>query len=206
MKLAVKAFREKINTLNDVEYMFNVIAYNIAPTIKGLKAATTVTLCNHDKNMCNNWKGYKHELLNRLKIKAFELKETNNAVVVLFYNEELLNNRLEDKRVTNFLVQFGYEPNMSITEKLEVLKKRYDISICPHEMGIFLGFPLNDVQTFIESPHKECLLCGYWKVYYDRDSALQTFKYFDEAKLEIVNSICQGKKLFEAIEVLSIAS
>jgi hypothetical protein len=43
-------------------------------------------------------------------------------------------------------------------------------------------------------------------VYYDKDSAVQTFKYFDEAKLEIVNSICQGKKLFEAIEVLSIAS
>lgn len=206
MKLAVKAFRERINTLNDVEYMFNVIAYNIAPTIKGLKAATTVTLCNHDRNMYDNWKNFKYKLLDKLKVKAFELKETNNAIVVMFYDEKLLNNRLQDKRVTNFLEQFGYKSNMTIVEKLRVLKERYDVSICPHEMGIFLGFPLQDVQTFIESPHRECLLCGYWKVYSNKDSALQTFKYFDEAKLEIVNSICQGKKLFEAIEVLSVAS
>ena len=61
-----------------------MIAYNIAPTIKGLKAATTVTLCNHDKNMYNSWKNFKHELLDKLKVKAFELKETTNAIVVMF--------------------------------------------------------------------------------------------------------------------------
>lgn len=199
MKLAVKTFIEKINLLSEKDYMFNIIAYNIAPTIKGVKAATTVTLCNYQRNLYDNWKKYKNDFLNKVNIKAFELNQTDNSVVVLFYDENLLNEKVNNQLSQNFLLQFGYKFEMNLEEKLNLLKNRWLESICPHEMGIFLGFPLEDVKTFIESPNRECLLCGYWKVYYNKESAMEVFRCFDNAKLSIIKEICKGKDLFEVL-------
>ncbi|MEG0773939.1 DUF3793 family protein [Clostridium sp.] len=186
MKSVLKSFRKAINTLNEKDYMYSVIAYNIAPTLKGLKAASTVTFCNYDRNMNNNWSTYKNEILNKLNIKAFELKETEKYVTVLFYDENLLNNRLKEMETSDFLCEYGYDPNLNIKANLEILKTRYELYKCPHELGVFLGFPIEDVKTFINTPNKQYLLCGYWKVYHNRDLALKIFENFDNAKLEVI--------------------
>jgi Protein of unknown function (DUF3793) len=186
MKSTLKAFRNAIHALSEKDYMINVIAYNIAPTLKGLKAASTVTFCSYDRNMNNNWITYKNEILDKLNIKAFELKETKQYTSVLFYQEDLLNQKLKDLETMNFLNQFGYNINFQLDENLKILKNRYNLYNCPHELGIFLGFPLEDVKTFIEAPKEKHLLCGYWKVYHNKDLALKTFQTFDEAKFEVI--------------------
>lgn len=35
----------------------------------------------------------------------------------------------------------------------------------PHEMGLLLGYPIEDVVGFMEHSGKEYLYSGYWKVY-----------------------------------------
>ena len=37
----------------------------------------------------------------------------------------------------------------------------------PHEIGVFLGYPLDDVKGFIKNEGKKYLMIGYWKVYSD---------------------------------------
>ena len=48
----------------------------------------------------------------------------------------------------------------------------------PHEIGLFLGYPAEDVCGFME--HRECdLKCvGCWKVYGDEAAAQKTFEKF----------------------------
>jgi len=75
-------FRDFLNGLDDEEYLINLIAYTIAPTIKGLKAATTVTLCNHDRNLCINWRKNSEIIVKKLNVKACELMETEKAIIV----------------------------------------------------------------------------------------------------------------------------
>jgi len=199
VNLAVRTFRENLKQLNDIDYMISVIAYNIAPTLKKLKAATTVTLCNHDRNMASLWKKHKNSITKKLNISAFELKETDRAIIVLFYHKELLEEKIRNKDNGNFLSNFGYKTNESIEENLEVLRIRYAESVCPHELGVFLGFPLEDVKEFIENPNRECLLCGYWKVYHNKEYALKTFKYYDDAKFEVVNILRRNIDLLQTI-------
>jgi hypothetical protein len=199
VNLAVKTFRENLNKLNDIDYMFSIIAYNIAPTLKRLKAATTVTLCKHDRNMFNLWKEHKQSITNKLNVCAFELKETDRAIIVLFYDKKLLEEKINDASCSNFLIDFGYTPEVELEENLKILSLRFGKLVCPHELGIFLGFPLEDVKEFINNPQKECLLCGYWKVYYNKDRALQIFKYYDEAKCEIVNLLCNNMDLVHTV-------
>lgn len=192
MKLAAKDFRENLNLLNDIDYMVSIIAYNIAPTLKKLKAATTVTLCDNHRNMAHLWKVYRTEVTKKLNICAFDLKETEKAIVVLFYDEKFLLEKIQEEYNAKFLIELGYRPDESLEESLKNLKARYSKLVCPHELGIFLGFPLEDVKEFITNPYKECLLCGYWKVYHNKENALKTFKYYDEAKVEILSILYEG--------------
>lgn len=45
----------------------------------------------------------------------------------------------------------------------------------PHEIGIFLGYPLEDVQGFITNRGRDALCSGYWKVYSDKNEAIDRF-------------------------------
>ena len=35
----------------------------------------------------------------------------------------------------------------------------------PHELGLLLGYPAEDVRGFMGIGYKKCLYTGYWKVY-----------------------------------------
>ena len=45
----------------------------------------------------------------------------------------------------------------------------------PDEIGLFLGYPPEDVQGFMENKAARHKLAGCWKVYGDVDAAQQTF-------------------------------
>ena len=200
MRTILKAFRSALTTLSEKDYMKSIIAYNCAPTLKGFKASSTVTLCNYDRNEKKNWYIYKDEILKELGIKAFELREAKNYIAILFYDEKLLEKKLSNDEVVEFLSQYTYNPEGSLNDYLITLKSRYDIMNCPHELGVFLDFPLEDVKTFINNPNKPFLLCGYWKVYHDKSSALESFEKFDRAKLDIIRTIfCDNLFLDEII-------
>lgn len=45
----------------------------------------------------------------------------------------------------------------------------------PHEIGAFLGYPLEDVAGFIQNRGKNCCCVGCWKVYCNECEARRTF-------------------------------
>ena len=48
----------------------------------------------------------------------------------------------------------------------------------PHEIGVFLGYPLQDVIGFIENKGMNSKYTGLWKVYGDRDESMKMFAKF----------------------------
>ena len=48
----------------------------------------------------------------------------------------------------------------------------------PHEIGLFLSYPPEDVRGFIENRAANYKLVGTWKVYGDVDKARETFKRY----------------------------
>ena len=57
-----------------------------------------------------------------------------------------------------------------------------DIDAFPHEIGVFLGYPLEDVLGFIENGGRNCLYCGCWKVYANECAALEAFVRSEKCK------------------------
>lgn len=187
-QLEIISILKMINGLEDRDYMFYMTAYNLAPTIEGAKPSTILTFSKNNRNLYESWQKYKEQFLQYFNIEAFEIKDTGDTHTVLFYRENELYSQIFNERNINFLRRFGYGENMELKDCLQLLKKRYE-NFCPHEIGIFLGIPLEDVEAFMNCSDTPCLTCGYWKVYSNLDKALNTFKCYDEAKINILKSV-----------------
>jgi len=69
----------------------------------------------------------------------------------------------------------------------------------PHEIGAFLGYPVEDIRGFISNSGKNCLLCGYWKVYANAEKAQRTFNKYDRCRSILFDKLKSGLDLFQAI-------
>ncbi|WP_323373281.1 DUF3793 family protein [Anaeropeptidivorans aminofermentans] len=130
----------------------------------------------------NLWNENKDFILEDLDISFKILKEEEKILTLLFYKKSLLEKKLNNKRIQKFLIHIGYPKDVSLEEYLNHLSKRYNVYDFPHEIGLFLGYPLKDVYGFIENKGKNYIACKYWKVYHNKNHALRVFDEIDKAK------------------------
>ncbi len=201
MNDTVNIFMNSMKSLDEKDYMFNLITYGIAPTICGYKCSTLITLCHRYKNSYNLWNEYREEFLSQVPLKCFELNKTDRICTVLFYDENSLYNRIKQKENKIFLKSCGYDEKESLVNCLFKLRERY-MAGCPHEIGIFLDIPYQDVLGFIKNLGRNFLYCGYWKVYCDVEGVLETFQRYNWSKKKVIELIGQGKNTFEIISIL----
>lgn len=180
--------------LHDKEYLLANIAYHVAPTIERIKPSTIITLNNDKRKLYSLWEKYKFSFINYYGLNFCELSKGDDKTTLLFYDLELLRGILSCDANMDFLKNFGYSTDMTLNEALDFLKLRFKYSF-PHEIGVFLGFPLDDVKQFIEYPYKECIYYGYWKVYTDLERAKIKFDLYDRAKLKVINNILRESYL-----------
>ena len=72
----------------------------------------------------------------------------------------------------------------------------------PHEIGICLGYPLEDVEGFINHKEEGCKTVGTWKVYGDVEQAEASFRRFRRCTTIYQRAWAQGRTL----EELTVAS
>lgn len=206
MNLSNNNFMDCIDKLDDKNYLLSLIAYSAAPTLGRLKPSYLLIFHNKGKRkLYDLWRVYKKGIKNELNIKFYILKTLKDSEAVLFYNEEQVEDLLKDEKISFFLKKYGYSRYMSINECLNHLKNRYE-SLCPHEMGVFLGYPIEDVDDFISFPNKKALMFGYWKVYSHLEEAKRVFSKYDETKYEVMELIRKGIKPEMVINSIRIRS
>ena len=99
--------------------------------------------------------------------------------LVYVYRESKLRAVLAQPQVRDFLCKEGYalpEQSGDYAPLLRQLSRR----LCceadfPHEIGVFLGYPLHDVVGFIENAGRNFTCCGCWKAYGDPSAAQRHF-------------------------------
>lgn len=167
-----------------------------APFLKGLRAACIISLSNV---LCAELE----ETLESTDICYSVLNNAKGKSLVLFYREAAFVQYLNQTDVKEFLSQYGYEL-FQVVDVLFHLKKRIalffgDDQKFPHEMGVVLGYPIADVEGFIEFGGQNCLLTGYWKVYGNLQQAKHIFGMYDHAKTCAVNEFVAGKPIEEIV-------
>ena len=67
----------------------------------------------------------------------------------------------------------------------------------PHEIGVFLGYPLEDVIGFIKNSGQNSICTGCWKVYYNECEALKLFKRYKKCREVYQRLFKQGKTVLQ---------
>lgn len=98
------------------------------------------------------------------------------AYLVYLYRERALEELLGRREYREFLASVGYAPGAGLRDCLRRLASRICLSgEFPHEIGVFLGYPLEDVKGFIAHKGRNYTCCGCWKCYGDPRAAMRRF-------------------------------
>ena len=110
------------------------------------------------------------------------LRVRRGIALIYLYRRDELARALSDDSTWAFLKRCGYD-RRDVDGVMRTLRRRLAGSDgFPHEIGVFLGYPLTDVIGFIENEGRNCLCCGYWKVYANECDALRAFARFQKCK------------------------
>lgn len=186
------SFYSKLNLMKDKDYIENFLTVSTSLIIAGVKPAITLTLNKQDPKIYTSWNKFGKCFLKNISLKYINLKSTTKSDIILIYCENLLTTYLNKNSHLEFLFKLGYSKTFKLSIYLETLKDRYLKYKCPHELGLFLGIPIEDVNDFMNCSSKNCLLCGYWKVYNNLDKAILTFKKYDMVREFAIRHILKG--------------
>ncbi len=152
-----------------------------SPTLAGLKTANMFSVdITSDEDF--------RVQINRLNlmmqskgIKLAVLQIKDGRALVYVYRPKKLARDFGRSDTADFMKRYGYfsDDNVCVDEAIELLRKQFSLSSSfPHEIGLFLGYPLEDVVGFIENGGKNCKCCGCWKVYCNEYEAIKQFERF----------------------------
>ena len=176
--------------------LWEVIANQCAPVLADVKPSNLLILTSEEEEVFLQMEELPH-------ISSLCLYEGKNKSTWLLYRRDRLESALVWPQTGEFLEQYGYRMvRESLDEKLLRLQHRFaeykeGRQPFPHEMGVFLGYPLGDVKGFIEHHGKEYLCSGYWKVYRDEQKATSTFQLYQSVRDAVLQLIMAGSNLYE---------
>ena len=133
------------------------IVLQCAPFLKGKKVSCGITM---EDSMYDEL----HNILSGSGISYRRLSAAEGRCLVLFYREKELSEYVNRVGIRSFIREFGYI-EMELDEMLERLSCRTALFSMeeigyPHEIGIFFGYPVEDVQGFIRNAGREYLFLG----------------------------------------------
>lgn len=185
----------KLRTSQDEEVrMALLLAIHCAPILSGSKAANIMTVTVHEFDRI----GY---LLQGTEIRYRFLKTKGDKGILYLYREKRLRQYLEQEEIQEFLSEYGYD-EVNIAKMLNLLSKRIQMyndqdAVFPHEIGVFLEYPLGDVKGFLVNEGKNFMYSGYWKVYQDLQGAVRRFIQYDMERELTIQALMQGKTIRE---------
>lgn len=169
-----------------------------SPTLASLKTASLFTLEFADRPEPNELNAALREWNIRLSDKGvamIALRETTNRALIYVFRKDRLQRELCCPRVGKFLKNNGYD-GASVGTALSTLRAHLAASEkFPHEIGVFLGYPLDDVIGFIENNGRNCKCAGCWKVYCNECEAVKTFARFKKCEAAYMRLWEQGRSV-----------
>lgn len=155
-----------------------LIIKHCSPTLAGIKCGSLFS-CEYES---------RDELLKDIKrlnrllvpkgLRVIPLRYGKERALIYVYRPRGLEAELSNEKALEILKQAGYEspsPDRCVIKLMSRLKENEDF---PHEIGLFLSYPPEDVKGFIINKGKDAKLSGPWKVYGDQTYAQGRFNAY----------------------------
>lgn len=172
------------------------LAFHCAPTLAGVKPANLISIRRDEWDAIKNGLARSGRVFGGRQIYFRKLVSCEHRVLLLVYRRDLLAEHLGIPENRRILERYGYDTDMMAGMLLGKLAERFgQEDEFPHEIGVFLGYPPEDVQGFIEHSGKNYSLCGCWKVYGDPVKAKRQFSIYEHALCFFCERVMGGEEI-----------
>ena len=166
-----------------------------APTLAGIKTGSLFTTAFTDRNELYRELRELNAVLTKHGLRAVPLRLSRKRALIYLYRPDALSRDLRVPEAAAILRARGYrnsDPGLCLRR---LIRQFRDSDEFPHEVGLFLSYPPEDVRGFMENPHAGYKCVGWWKVYGDRDRAERTFTRYRRCTEAFCRAAANGKKL-----------
>ena len=177
------------------------IVRNCAPTLAGLKTGSMFTCPYESKEALLNSVRQLNKRLGKKGLRILPLRFSDKKALIYLYRPAKLSADLSNHTAKALLHPRGYNTESCEKCVVHLVRKLRQEEAFPHEIGLFLGYPPEDVHGFIENGACGCKGVGCWKVYGDEESAKKKFDQYKKCTRVYCDQWAKGK----AIERLTVA-
>ncbi len=171
-----------------------------APTLAGIKTGSMFSCSFADTASLRTYIRKVNRSLCGKGIRAVPLNFQKGRALIYLYRPAYLTRDIKQEGAKRILRERGYGTECA-DKCVSLLRRRmHEKGEFPHEVGLFLGYPPEDVWGFIENKAVNYKYCGLWKVYSDVESAKLTFSRYKEC----TDSYCALLKNGSGIDMLAV--
>ena len=176
---------------------------NAAPTLAGLKTGSLFPFRYESRA------GALRELrsLNRRLapkgLRLLPLRMSEGFAVLYLYRPAMLREDLRNPEAACLLREAGYEDCGEAACLRELYRRFNREEGFPHEIGLFLSYPPEDVRGFIENKGRHCKCAGCWKVYGDAEQARRRFADYHSCTDRYCRQYAMGASMDDLLVAIS---
>lgn len=171
------------------------IVRNCAPTLAGIKTASMFSCPCDCRQTLQSFLRQMNKRLNPKGIRLLPLRVSEKRALIYLYRPDRLKLDLCDECADKLLQAAGYDTGCCQKCIVQLINKLRHSDDFPHEIGLFLGYPPEDVHGFIENRAQDYKLSGLWKVYGDEEKAKKRFELFKKCDRVYYHRWSRGTEL-----------
>lgn len=178
----------------------DLLIRHCAPTLAGIKTGNLFSCdCPCAKELTRELNSLNRRLGPR-GIRILPLRVRDGRALIYVYRPHALECDLADRGARALLLEYGYTPDSPDHCVVRLIRRLRSEAEFPHEIGLFLSYPPEDVRGFIRNGACRHKCVGCWKVYGDEQAARRTFRKYALCS-EIYSQQWQQGKSIERLTV-----
>lgn len=171
------------------------IIRNCSPTLAGIKTANLFSYrFESERELTYSLRKF-NKILVKKGMRVVPLKIRGGSALIYAYRPSGLRRDLNSVDSRELLKSLGYSPEDPERCIVQLRRRLSDCSEFPHEIGLFLGYPAEDVRGFIDNKAKAYKCVGEWKVYGDVERAEKTFKKYKKCRTVYCELFAHGRSM-----------
>ena len=169
-----------------------LLVRHCSPTLAGIKTGSMFTCPCADAEEIRLHLRRLNRILSKKGLRLLPLRFQKQRALVYVYRSSQLSNDLQKCTACGILRQCGYRAGTPETCLKHLIRRMNTCDEFPHEIGLFLGYPPDDVRGFIENNAKNCKYTGCWKVYGNVSDAQRLFAKYKQCTDMYCMLLAQG--------------
>ena len=170
-----------------------------APTLAGLKTGSMFSASYRSEAKVKAELRRLNGLFEPKGLVIMPLRFAEGTALLYVGRMQALARDLNEPKAAAMLKKLGYPCGSTEKCLLHLMRRMRTSRGFPHEVGLFLGYPPEDVLGFIKNKAKNYKAMGVWKVYGDTAKAQKSFDSFKKCSEETYRRFKSGVGLEQLI-------